>query len=76
MVMKKVGIRSYLVKTNERQIYRCNRKHLRQTVEQPLDTIATVPEGAEDKTTIAIMAPQQTVENEPNIPQQYSECFK
>ena len=45
--------------------------HLRQTAEKPLDTAATVPEGAEDETTIATNAPpQQTIENEPNIPQQ------
>jgi len=70
MVMKKVGIRSYLVKTNEGQIYRRNRKHLRQTAEKPLDTVATVPQGVEDETTIATNAPQeQTRENEPNIPQ-------
>ena len=69
MVMKKVGICSYLVKTNEGKIYRYNRKYLRQTAERPLDTIATVPEGAEDEATIATTAPQQTIENEPNIPQ-------
>ena len=68
--MKKVGIRSYLVKTNDGQIYRRNRKHLHQTAEQPSDTITTVPEGAEDETTIATTAPQHSVENEPNIPQQ------
>jgi len=45
-------------KTNGGQIYIRSRKHLRQTAEKPLETVTTVPEGAEDETTIPTKAPQ------------------
>ena len=46
MVMKKVGIHSYLVKTYDAK---CpdTKKRLHQSAKQPLDTIATVQEGAD-----------------------------
>jgi len=60
-VIKKVGTRSYLVKTANGQVYRRNRKHLRCTTE----TINKVPqnyEDGEDEFAIPSMANQPTGE--------------
>ena len=43
-VMKKVGIRLYLVRTHDGQVYRRNRKHLRCTIE----AIDKMPQNYED----------------------------
>ena len=64
-MIKKVGVRSYIVKAANGQLYRRNRKHLRQTIERPIETSITAEVCAEDEMTIPITTEfQQANENE------------
>ena len=64
-VMKKVGIRLYLVRTHDGQVYRRNRKHLRCTTEA-IDKMPQNYEDGEDGFAVSGTADQPTDEAQSN----------
>jgi len=65
IVMKKVGIQSYLVRTPNGQFYRRNRKHLRCTAEA-IDMMPQNYEDGEDEFAVPGTAEQSTDETRSN----------
>ena len=63
-ILKKVSKRSYLVKAASGQVYRWNRKLLRQTKERPTQSNMAGEDCAEDELVIPFTEQQQMQDNE------------
>ena len=64
IVLQKVSNRSYLVQSENGQIYRRNHKHLRHTKERPITPHTAVEESAKDELVIPFSENQQIQGNE------------